>query len=259
MWRPASPRPQGIPHHVHMSLPRFFLDLLPTASEGVLVPLDAEAARHLKALRLKSGDALEVVLGDQPWTADLAELDRGRALARLVSPLAEDREPHFALQACLPLPAQLSLFDEWLPPLVELGVTLIQPVVYARSEFDPAKTAARMDRWTRIIQSACEQSHRSRRPDLRPPMTFEALLAWEAPQKWVAYELATGEANPDLRHEPLAFTSGPEGGISDEEFAALAAAGWQAVSLGRSILRAVTTPVALLGAVQFEWGRPVRP
>jgi 16S rRNA (uracil1498-N3)-methyltransferase len=237
-----------------MSLPRFFLD--PTlAAENDLVPLDADALRHLRALRLKPGDALEVVLGDQLWKADLAELERHRASARLVATLEEDREPPIALQACLPLPAQLSLFDEWLPPLVELGATLIQPVVYQRSEYDARKTATRLERWERLILSACEQSHRSRRPELRPAVAFEALLAWEAPQKWVAYELATGQANPTLRREPLAFTTGPEGGISDEEFVALRNTGWQPVSLGRSILRAVTAPVALLGAVQFELGR----
>ncbi|GLH73300.1 ribosomal RNA small subunit methyltransferase E [Geothrix limicola] len=241
-----------------MSLPRLFLDAQP-AVENTLIPLGPEAARHLKALRLRPGSALELVLGDEAWTADLAELDRGRATARLVTPLLEDREPPFALQACLPLPAQLSLFDEWLPPLVELGVTLIQPVVYARSEYDAAKTEARMERWTRLIQSACEQSHRSRRPDLRAPLPFASLLTWEAPQKWVAYELATGEANPTFRAEALAFTSGPEGGISDEEFAALRQSGWLPVSLGRSILRAVTTPVALLGAVQFQLGRLSEP
>ena len=241
-----------------MSLPRFFLNACP-AAENTLVVLDAEAARHLKALRLRPGDALEVVLGDQPWSADLAELDRAKATARLVAPLHEDREPPFALQACLPLPAQLSLFDEWLPPLVELGVTLIQPVAYARSEYDPAKTAARMERWTRIIHSACEQSHRSRRPDLCPPVPFEALLTWATPQRWVAYELATDRANPSLQMGPLAFTSGPEGGITEAEFAALATAGWQPVSLGRSILRAVTAPVALLGAVQFLLHAQPRP
>ncbi|HJW72560.1 MAG TPA: RsmE family RNA methyltransferase [Geothrix sp.] len=237
-----------------MSLPRFFLDALP-AAENLAVPLGVDAARHLRALRLKPGDALELVLGDQVWKADLAELDRARATARLVAPLAEDREPPFALEACLPMPAQLSLFDEWLPPLVELGVTRIQPVVYARSEFDAAKTAARMERWSRLIQSACEQSHRTRLPQLHPPMAFEALLAWPTAQKWVAYELATGQSNPAFRCEPLAFTSGPEGGITDTEFTALAAAGWQPVSLGRSILRAVTAPVALLGAAQYLLGQ----
>jgi 16S rRNA (uracil1498-N3)-methyltransferase len=241
-----------------MSLPRLFLDIAPS-QEGQLVPLGPDAARHLKALRLKPGAALELVLDGQAWTADLAELDRGRAAARLVTPLREDREPPIALEACLPLPAQLSLFDEWLPPLVELGATLIQPVVYQRSEFDAAKTQARLERWSRLIQSACEQSHRSRLPELRPPAPFEVLLTWPTSQKWVAYELATGEANPDFQPEPLAFTSGPEGGITEGEFSALREAGWRPVSLGRSILRAVTAPVALLGAVQFQLGRTRAP
>lgn len=238
-----------------MSLPRLFLDPPPAPAENLTVPLGFEAARHLRALRLRPGDALELVLGGQPWRADLAELDRHGALARLVAPLTEEREPAIALQACLPLPAQLSLFDEWLPPLVELGATLLQPVIFARSEYDAVKTAARRERWLRLIQSAAEQSHRNHLPELAQPLPFEALLAWKAPQRWVAYELATGQANPALRREPLAFTSGPEGGITDLEFAALTGAGWQPVSLGPSILRAVTTPVALLGAVQFGLGR----
>lgn len=234
-----------------MSLPRLFLDAQP-ARENTLVALGVEARQHLRALRLKPGDALEVVLGDLAWTADLAEASRERALLRLVAPLCEDREPPIPLVACLPLPAQLSLFDEWLPPVVELGATLIQPVIYTRSEYDAAKTAARQERWTRIIQSACEQSHRSRLPELRPPLALTVVAVLDLPQKWVAYELATGETNPALRREALAFTSGPEGGITDGEFDLLRGAGWAPVSLGLSILRAGTAPVALLGAVQFQ-------
>jgi 16S rRNA (uracil1498-N3)-methyltransferase len=239
-----------------VSLPRFFLDDPPAApAEGLALPLGAEVARHLRALRLRPGAALELVLDGAVWRADLAALDREQALGRLVAPLREDREPPFALEACLPLTAQLSLWDEWLPPLVELGATRLQPVIYARSEFDAGRTAARMERWLRIVQSACEQSHRTRRPLLAPPVAFEALLTWPTAQRWVAYELPTGQANPPLRPEPLAFTSAPEGGLADGEFEALAAAGWVPVSLGRSILRAVTAPVALLGAVQMDLGR----
>lgn len=237
-----------------MSLPRFFLDA-PPALPGATLTLGLEAARHLRALRLAPGAALEVVLGETPWTADLADLDRQRAVVRLVAPLNERREPEVGLEACLPIPAQLSLFDEWVPPLVELGATLLQPIVYQRSEYDAAKVAVRMERWGRLIQSACEQSHRSVRPVLRDPLPFSALLTWPTPQRWVAYELPTGETNPTLRPEALAITSGPEGGITEAEFQALAAAGWQPVTLGRSILRAVTAPVALLGAVQFQLGQ----
>jgi 16S rRNA (uracil1498-N3)-methyltransferase len=116
-----------------------------------------------------------------------------------------------------------------------------------------------MERWRRILAGAVEQSHRGLLPDLAEPAPFEALLACSAPQKWVAYEVGTGAPNPALRREPLALASGPEGGITDPEFEALRAAGWAPVHLGRAILRAVTAPVALLGAVQFELGRLTGP
>jgi 16S rRNA (uracil1498-N3)-methyltransferase len=234
-----------------MSLPRFVVDMPLPAAEGALVVLGDEQARHLGVLRLRPGAALELLLPGGAWKADLAELTRHRAVARLVAPLAEAREPAIPIQAWLPLPAQLSLLDDLLPPVVELGATLIQPVAYARSEADARKTAARLERWRRIVASSCEQSHRGRVPELREPLPFEALLSVEAPQKWVAYELPTGEANPRLRREALAVTSGPEGGITEAEFEALRGAGWRAVSLGPAILRAVTAPVALLGAAQF--------
>ncbi len=235
-----------------MALPRIFMLHAPLATEGAVVPLGPDEARHLKALRLHPGEALELVLASGPWKAEVAQMERERALVRLVAPLQEQREAAVALEACIPLTAQLSLVDEMLPPLVELGATLIQPVIYARSEYDRKKTAAKLDRWTRLIQSAAEQSHRSLLPELREPVAFETLLRWPTAQKWVAYELATDAKNPVLKREPLAFTSGPEGGISDGEFTALQTAGWQSVSLGRSILRAVTAPAALLGAIQFQ-------
>jgi len=235
-----------------MSLPRFFLEHRGEVREGVLLPLDSTQARHLSVLRVRTGDAVELVFPGGAWRADLAELGRDKALVRLVGPLEEEREALILIHAWIPVTVQLSLVDELLPPLVELGATLIQPVVYQRSEYDPRKTAARSDRWRRILASACEQSHRTRIPVFGEVLPFEALLAVTTPQRWVAYELPTEARNPTLRYEPLAFTSGPEGGITEEEYEALRGSGWQAVSLGRAILRAVTAPVALLGAVQFQ-------
>jgi 16S rRNA (uracil1498-N3)-methyltransferase len=205
-------------------------------------------------MRLKPGAALELLLPSGTWRADLAELDRNKAVARLVAPLTEDREASIEIQAWIPILAQLSLVDELLPPLVELGVAFIQPVIYARSEYDARKTAARLGRWRRIVSSACEQCHRSRITELRIPLPFEGLLSVGVPQKWVAYELHTRELNPVLRRCALAFTSGPEGGITEAEFKALCQADWKPVSLGPAILRAITAPVALLGGIQYQLG-----
>jgi 16S rRNA (uracil1498-N3)-methyltransferase len=234
-----------------MSIPRLFVPNAGPARQGLQVPLDAAQARHLWVLRLPPGSALELVLESGPWRADLSELDREHALARLVAPLREDREPPVAISAYIPVTAQLSLLDDLLPPLVELGATLIQPVVFRRSEYDPAKAAARFPRWQRIVQGACEQSHRSRVPGFAPPVGFETLLEPSAAQRWVAHELPSGQPNPRLERAPVAFTSGPEGGLAEGEFQALAGAGWQPLYLGGSILRAVTCPVAIMGAIRF--------
>lgn len=238
-----------------MTLPRLIALLSGPCFEGRLVKLSPEQARHLHALRLKAGAALELLLEDGPWRADLAEITRDEAHARLVSPLHDVREPQIPLHACLPITSHLATWEEWLPPLVELGVTHIHPINYARSEMDSRRTLAKVDRWSRIISSAVEQSHRTQVPELLPVRPFETLLDWKIPQRWVAYEATVGIVNPELRLEPLAFTCGPEGGITDEEFLALQKADWQPVCLGRSILRAVTTPVALMGAIQFQLNR----
>jgi len=238
-----------------MSIPRLFVPYAGSIHEGTQVPLGAAQARHLWVLRLPQGSALELVLESGPWKAELSEIDKDHAVARLVSPLKEDREPPFLLAAYIPVTAQLSLLDDLIPPLVELGATLIQPVVFRRSEYDAGKTAARFERWQRIVHSACEQSHRSKVPAFAPPVPFEALLAVDTAQRWVAHELPSGQANPPLERGPVAFTSGPEGGITDGEYAGLTAAGWQPVYLGGSILRAVTAPVALLGAIRFQLPR----
>ncbi len=238
-----------------MSLPRFITDIEGPCFEGRLILLKPEQARHLHALRIKPGSALELLFDGGPWRADLAGITKGEASARLVRPLHESREAAIPLHACLPITSHLATWEDWLPPLVELGVTHFHPIIYSRSEFDLRRTQAKAERWVRLIAAAVEQSHRNLIPALLPPQPFESLLAWELPQRWVAYEAAVGTVNPQLAAAPLAFTCGPEGGITDDEFRALRSSGWQTVCLGSSILRAVTTPIALMGAIQYQLNR----
>lgn len=238
-----------------MSLPRLIVPSPGPYFEGRLMALSQEQARHLHALRLKPGAALELLTEDGPWQADLTGIMPKAAHARLIAPLHEIRESPIAIHACLPITSHLATWEDWLPPLVELGVTHFHPIAFARSELDVRRMSAKEERWSRVIASAVEQSHRSHLPELLPSQPFDALLDWRISQRWVAYEAAAGIVNPTLCREALAFTCGPEGGITDEEFAALQNAGWLPVCLGRSILRAATAPIAMMGAIQFELNR----
>jgi len=238
-----------------MSLPRLVLPDSITPVENLTLALSAEQAKHLAALRLVLGNSLEIFLPAGIWRAELISASKNSAAVRLVAPINENREASVDIHACLPITAQLGLWDDFLPDAVELGASLIQPVIYERSQYNRRSVDARMERWRRIILAACEQSHRTRIPELRPPVPLESLRTWDAQQRWVAYEVKTDEPNPLLMLENIAFTHGPEGGIADIEIDMLRESGWKPISLGKSILRATTCPAAILGAIQIGLGR----
>ncbi|MDR0498725.1 MAG: 16S rRNA (uracil(1498)-N(3))-methyltransferase [Holophagales bacterium] len=223
--------------------------------ENSVMTLGTDQAKHLAALRLVPGNSLEILFTGGIWRAEVVCISKNSASIRLVAPINENREPPVEIHACLPITAQLGLWDDFLPDVVELGTTLILPVVYERSQYNKRGVDARMERWRRIILTACEQSHRTRIPELRFPIPLEALLSLNIKQRWVAYEVKTETPNPVLRYEDFAFTHGPEGGIADAEIEMLCKSGWKPISLGKSILRAATCPAAILGAVQIELGR----
>jgi 16S rRNA (uracil1498-N3)-methyltransferase len=237
-----------------MSLPRFFLPVVPEdLREGVLVSLTLEAARHAQVLRLRPGDALELAWRQgHVWAGDVVSIRGSDWTIRLVRSLDENREWPVHIEACIPILAQLSALDDVLPGLVELGVQIFQPIIYDRSEYDEHKTKGRMDRWQRICERSAEQSHRSRLPELRTPEPIEYLLNHSISQRWVAYEEKQTHVHNPLQLQDFVFTSGPEGGFTSREISQLLAAKWEPISLGGSILRAVTAPCALMGAAALQ-------
>jgi 16S rRNA (uracil1498-N3)-methyltransferase len=241
-----------------MGLPRLILPEAAAPAENAVLELDAGQARHLAVLRRGAGDPLEILFPSGPWRAEIVGMGKGRVSVRLVGPvgsIGECREAPIEIHACLPITADLRLWDTFLPAAVELGATLIQPVVYERSQYDGRGAEARMGRWRRIIMAACEQSHRGRVPSLESPTPVASLRDYAILQRWAAYEVKLNEPNPTLALEDLAFTHGPEGGITEAEIKMLRESGWRPISLGRAVLRAVTCPAAILGAVQVELGR----
>lgn len=239
-----------------MARPRFFIE--PPQEPwitGATLPLTADASRHAQVLRLHPGDGIEVAWGDgNVWLGDIVEIQGVDCRIRLVRPLTSTVELPVRIEVCIPILAQLSAWDDALPALGELGATVIQPVIFQRSEYDARKLLSRYDRWKRVLERSAEQSHRVRRVELKEVISFESLLTHPIKQRWVAYEQKTDRANPELIHEDLVITSGPEGGYTDQEIHQLMAAQWQPISLGPNILRAVTAPTALLGAAVYRLG-----
>ncbi len=232
-----------------------------------------EPQRHYlyRVLRLRVGDRVIVLDGQgQAWQARL-----GADGAELVEALAGQAELPIAVTLVVALPKGNG-FDDVVRQCTELGVTAIVPVISDRTLLHPSPP--KLERWRRIAQEAAEQSERQVVPTILDPLPFQTLLREPSPggtlsqDTAIKYLCAERGSPPHLLHsladtpgiQPEQTTAnsqgspgimiavGPEGGWTDTEITAAIAAGYQPISLGPRILRAVTAPMVALAIIAAQ-------
>jgi len=230
--------------------------------------LTADQCHYLcDILRLRSGDRFMAMDGQgQAWQAVLnpvADGETNRAASRHTATLLEPLTIAIARLPPLTLLAALlkgNAFDEVVRQSTELGVTRIVPVVSDRTLLRPSDQ--KLERWRRIALEATEQSERAIVPIIVDPYPFSAAveqLNAASPRPIAAICVARREAIPlltwlqgmaDSRFEAgVVVAVGPEGGWTEAEVAQAIAVGFVPVSLGSTILRAVTATIAAVGLV----------
>ena len=237
-----------------MARRRFFVD----AIRGGSAELRGDDARHLtRVLRVEPGQRFEISDRRAAWLAEVAEARGEHVLFRVLEPVETAEMP-----VQLALYAALIKFDrfEWLvEKATELGVERIQPLETARSEKGLLEASRkRLERWQRIAREAGQQSRRLCAPEIGAAAPWPAALAAAANRR---YFLEEGAAPPLLKTLPavrtpqaeVALLTGPEGGWTEGERQAAAAAGWQPVSLGPQVLRAETAALAAIALVMNAW------
>ena len=244
---------------------RLYLDR--TLSSGECVEGGSDAAQYLgRALRLKRGDALSVFNGrDGEYAAEIVEQSRRRVVLRLaerlVDPAAAAESPlHLHLAQSVSRGERMDLVVQ---KTTELGVSRITPVLTSRGvvKFDAARGASRQLHWQRIAISATEQSGRIEPPTIEAPLPFDDWLGRvaagdAAPSRWLL-DTRSGKTFDEV--DPIAdggicLLVGPEGGFSDREYAAAAAADFASVTLGPRVLRTETAGIVAVALAQARFG-----
>jgi 16S rRNA (uracil1498-N3)-methyltransferase len=211
------------------------------------------AASHylLRVLRLEADAEVELFNGDgYNYTAALLSA-QGKLAAvqirqRSAGPKVQIPATHLAVALL-----KGERMDYALQKATELGVSRIFLTQCSRSEakLRPQRLPNRLAHWTRVIQSACEQSGRTRVPQLHPPHPLADVLAQT--QSMCCYCLdplgTAGQMQIDTRE--LCLFTGPEGGFDDSERALLQAQ-CTLLKFGDLILRAETAPIVGLTLVQ---------
>jgi 16S rRNA (uracil1498-N3)-methyltransferase len=238
---------------VFMARRRFFVE----AIERGHAQITGQDAHHLtRVLRVEPGQKFEISDNLQVYLAEVETARKDLVRFRILEKIdAAAPVIHTALFASL---IKFERFEWLIEKATELGVSAITPVRAERSEKGlEAAALKRLARWKRIAREASEQSRRARLPDIEAPVDLADVL-----RSCNGYALGEAELRPILSALPearqagdrVALLVGPEGGWTERERAAIAAAGWTVVSLGGEILRAETAAIAALAIVNAAWG-----
>ncbi|MFI0354697.1 16S rRNA (uracil(1498)-N(3))-methyltransferase [Actinomadura sp. 9N407] len=240
-----------------MSPPVFLADDL----GGDRVTLGGAEGRHAATVkRLRPGERVDLTDGAGLLaecvvvTADRASLTLD-VLARHHQPAPE---PRLVVVQALPKGDRGELAVE---TMTEVGVDEIVPWAASRcvTQWRPERREKALGRWRGAAREAAKQARRSRLPEVAELATTsqvtERLAA--AGAGLVLHEEATGPLSavrPPATGE-IVIVVGPEGGITEDELAAFAAAGAQTVRLGPTVLRTSTAGVAAASVLLAATGR----
>ncbi|GGP25836.1 16S rRNA (uracil(1498)-N(3))-methyltransferase [Silvimonas amylolytica] len=238
-------------------MPRFFVDH--TLSVDNAFNLPEGPARHVQVLRMQPGETITLFNGEGGEYEARITLMGKRDVAVIVIGFAPENRESALRTILIQAVSAAERMDYTIQKATELGVTEIWPVhgAYSQQRLSGERAQKRLAHWQGVAQSACEQSGRTRIPQILPVTSLDEALA-RAPKDATRLLLAPGAATR-LAALPAPQTQvvllvGPEGGLSDGEESAARASGFEGVVLGPRILRTETAGPAVLSVLQALFG-----
>lgn len=230
----------------------FYVDAVPGVGDVVVVDGD-EGFHAANVRRTRRGEQLD--LSDGAGTVahcEVTEVAKGRLSARVLDRrVVAPPSPIVTVAQALPKSDRSELAIEL---ATEAGADAFVAWQAARcvARWDGA---ARVDkglrRWQAVARAASRQSRRPHIPTVDGVVTTAQLAAGAGPTTLVLHESATTSLTelPLAEAVSLTLVVGPEGGVAEEELAALTEAGALAVRLGPTVLRTSTAAAVALGAL----------
>lgn len=207
-----------------------------------------KAAHHARVARVAPGEVVELL--DLDGAVGIGRLSRweGRACWVEVDRVERERgEPPAPLVLGLAV-LHTQAFDWAVEKATELGATAVVPVISGLVQ--GGRHAARVERWRRIASAAVAQCGRSRAPAVSEPRTLADFLAGSRGMRLLADSGAAPPEWLEVGGDGITVLVGPEGGFTEDELAAIRAAGFTGLALGPRTLRAETAAVAALTLAQ---------
>ncbi len=222
--------------------------------------LDEQAARHMRVLRLEIGAIVGLRDGQgRIGSGRIVRLTKSQAVIDVEELRIVDLVP--AVHLLVPVADRDRML--WLAEKAcELACTSWRPVLWRRSRSVlPRGEGLTFQTKVRTrMEGALAQSEGAWLPQLFPEANLERALLASPPGNRLVLDLR-GMPMGDAVHAnaaPVVIALGPEGGIEDDELAALEAAGFRRARLGPTILRFETAGIAALAIARSAVSFPTR-
>ena len=246
---------------------RLLVETTLLSEESPVLPKDA--ANHLKVLRPKAGEEIELFDGKGRWR--VYSWENGLHSNRTIEQ-SEQSNNSLSLFACV---TKGSRWDWTIEKATELGVTRIVPVISDRTivRIPKDERAAKRERWQRIAEDAARQSDAKWLPEICEAVDFRDSLALVRETTCFIGALTNPPSpplissvrrrlsqpieqsnNPNNRTiDQFSLFVGPEGDFTPEELAALMEIATP-TSFGPTILRAETAAIFAVSVLAAALG-----
>ncbi|MFM2343449.1 MAG: ribosomal methyltransferase RsmE [Pseudomonadota bacterium] len=257
-----------------MITPRFYINHDDISGiEQNYICNDEFILQHIKALRLNIGALCSLFNGvdNMEYTAEINEINKKSVCFHIIDKMEINRELPKSINLIQSLinPAKLEFILE---KTTELGIDnlYLVPTSYSNVSLKGEAKEKKLQRFTKITISACEQCGRNTLPKLQNLDNWQACMKvlQNLPENTLKIFLTTNIANnidDDLRksivnindlnihnYDSIYYIIGAEGGLTDKEQSDLFNAGCIGVSLGNLILRAETASIAVLSYLNIK-------
>jgi 16S rRNA (uracil1498-N3)-methyltransferase len=227
----------------------FWVD--PTSIEGDHLILSREESHHLvRVHRAAKGTPFTAVDGaGTAYDCEVESIEGDAVIGRITARQPGRGELPFALHVLVGLP-EMGPAEAVMEHAVPLGASRIDFVACARSERSPLGEG-KIERLDRIARAGLKQSRRCRSAVVVSSSSLAEAVAVLPPGLRVVADPWGGPIDALKGAYPtISLAVGPPGGFDPEEYALLARAGFQPISLGPSRLTTETATIALLSVAR---------
>lgn len=210
--------------------------------------LSEEESRHcISVLRHQIGDKIHIVDGKgSKLLCEILVVHPKKTQLRFIEKIETNQKPSIIHIAISPTKSNDRL--EWfLEKACEIGVGKITPLICQRTE----RNKVNIERWNKIILSACKQAQVLYFPLLEEAVKFDKFIKTCSENTFIASIEAKKKMSEFPRTDNPTIVIGPEGDFSEEEFQMMRQLGMKEVSLSENVLRVETAGLVALTQLSF--------